>query len=235
MQTTLMRGSLPPVRWSAIASGVSLALALHVCLGLFGASLGFAAESANSRGLGILAALWALLSAFAASCIGAIFAVRLADASDERRALPHGILVWGIGLVIGVLFLSGTLAGSTLGASYIWNGGVIASSAGRDSGPGGAIDSAARDASGASLLGGFACLAGLGGALLGAMLGRDAVGARADERVRSDIPAPRGGTYAPGLMPPPETERRREPEGDSVWSDPAFDRRRKTVADRRRH
>src|SRR5262249_31006945 len=155
---TLTRGSLLPVRWSAIAAGVVLSLALHVSLGLFGAALGFAAEAANSRGLGVLAAAWALASALTASCAGALFATRLAAAGEDARSWPHGVVVWAIALVLGVLLLSGTAAGNAMGAGYLWNGGLVAPSAGRDTGPGSPIDSAAGSAAAASLLGGFSCV-----------------------------------------------------------------------------
>ena len=49
-----------------------------------------------------------------------------------------------------------------MGTSYVLNGGVISNDGGRDTGPGSPIDSAARDASAASLLGGLATLVGLG-------------------------------------------------------------------------
>jgi hypothetical protein len=226
MDTTLMRGVLPPVRWSAIAAGVAFALAAHVCLGLFGASLGFASESGDSRALGILAGLWALLSAFASSLIGAIVACRIAAAADGKASALHGLLVWCLGLVVGALFLSGTLAGTAMGASYIWNGGVVANDAARDAGPGAAIDSAARDAAAASLLGGLAALAGLGGAIAGAILGR-----RANLYMGADRRVP----ATPGMMPPPREERRTVDSTDTVWSDPAFDRRHAAVPDRRHH
>lgn len=224
MDTALVRGSLPQVRWSAVAAGVLFALAAHVCLGLFGAALGFAAQGAESRALGLLTGFWALISSFAASVLGASIACRMAGALETRAAFMHGLLVWCIGLVAGALFLSGTLAGSAMGTSYIWNGGVVANDAMRDAGPGAAIDSAARDAAAASLLGGFATLAGLVGAITGTVLAQRA----------TDRPALRPRAAAtPGMMPP--LERRSDTPADTVWSDPAFDRRRTAIPDRRQH
>jgi hypothetical protein len=222
MDTALVRGGLPQVRWSAIAAGVVFALAAHVCLGLFGAALGFAAQGAESRALGIAAGFWALISSFLASLLGASIACRMADAFETRAAWLHGLLVWAGGLVLGALFLSGTLAGTAMGASYIWNGGVVANDAVRDAGPGAAIDGAARDAAAASLLGGFATLAGLIGAITGILVA---------QRVADQPALRRRASATPGLMPP--MERRTDVPGDTIWSDPAFDRRRAAVPDRR--
>jgi hypothetical protein len=229
---------VPAPRWTAVAAGVSAALALHVCLGLFGAALGFTAESASSRALGAIAALWALGSAFIASCAGAILAARMV-ADDDRTAMLHGLLVWCVALVLGALLLSGTVAGGAMGAGYLWNGGVVPNESGRDAGPGAAIDSATRNAAAGSLLGGFATLAGLGGAIFGARIARRPLGIRParptrETSVRDTAPVRNDEPYAPGMMPPP-AERRRDTQDDTVWTDPAFDRRHGAVVDRRRH
>jgi hypothetical protein len=241
MQSQILRGILPPIRWSAVFVGVAFALAAHVSLGLFGAALGFAAQGNDSRVLGVLAGLWALMSAFAATLLGALTATRIAAAADDRTAWLHGVTVWCVALVTGALFLSGTLAGSAMGASYIWNGGLVANDAALDNGPGAAIDSAAREAAVASLLGGIAALAGLAGAVAGATLGRRAV-SRTAATTGAPIRATSTGqdrssdaARTPGMMPPPPIERRREDAIETIWSDPAFDRRQGVKPDRRRH
>jgi hypothetical protein len=229
MTTNLMRGRLPFVRWSAVFAGVAMALAVHVCLGLLGAAIGYSAEARDSRALGVLAGLWALMSASTASLLGAVVACRIAAAADNRTAWLHGGLVWSLGLVIGAVFLSGTLAASVTSVSYAWNGGIVADAPARDAGPGEAFDSAAGSAATASLLGAAASLFGLMGALVGASIGRESVALDVlpvrEEKAR---------TYASSLMPPPTGERRDESD-ETLWSDPAFDRRRSVHADRRRH
>jgi len=225
MNTSLMRGTLPEVRWSAVGAGVAFALAAHVCLGLFGAALGFASEAGDSRVLGVFAGLWALLSGFVASFLGAAVACRISAASDVRTAGLHGLLVWCVSLVVGALFLSGTLAGSAMGTSYVLNGGVVSNDGGRDTGPGSPIDSAAREASVASLLGGLATLAGLAGAITGATFARQVT-------AQTGVATQRG--RAAGMMPPPMERRSVEPL-ETIWSDPAFERRSMAVPDRRQH
>ena len=96
-------------------TGVLCALAAHIVLGLFGAAFGFAADPADSRGVGI-----------AARAVGARRAVRrvphrrvrlLPDRprrADEAASYLHGAMVWCIGLIAGALFISGTMATSAM-------------------------------------------------------------------------------------------------------------------------
>jgi hypothetical protein len=235
MAVNVMSGRLPHVRWSAVFAGAAVALAAHVCLGLFGAALGYGAEAHDSRALGWLAILWSISTAFAASMTGVIVATRMAAESDGD-ALLHGSLVWCVGLIAGAIFLSGTLTGGTVGAGYAWNGGIISSA--RDAGPGTAIESAAGSAANASLMAGIASLFGLAGALVGALVGRQ--WAVVDAHLAAPRPQPDHGmalddrtrpAAASTLMPPPVPERRTHDE--TIWSDPAFDRRRSALEDRR--
>jgi hypothetical protein len=238
MPASVMRGSLPHVRWSAVFAGVAVALATHVCLGMFGAALGYGAEAHDSRALGIVAALWAVMVAFTSALMGAIVATRLVAAAEGRGAWLHGTLVWSIALVVGAVLLTSAMAGTTMGVAYAWNGIITPSHAGADTGPGAAIDAAASSAATGSLLGGIAALFGLAGALVGATIGRQAI--------LADTARPATGTainrekrrenaaYDSSLMPPPEVERRGGPDA-TVWSDPAFDRRHGVAEDRRHH
>lgn len=117
------------VHWSAVIAGVFLALAAHIVMGLIGAALGFAAEPADSEALGAGAAIWALLTPFVASLLGAWLAVRLSGedrfavaTDDKTNSYVHGVLVWCIGLVAGALFLTGTLATGAMTAGTAASG-----------------------------------------------------------------------------------------------------------------
>jgi len=226
------------VRWSAVFAGVAVALAAHVCLGLFGAALGYGAEAHDSRALGIVAGLWAVMVAFTSSLMGAIVATRLVAAADGRAAWLHGTLVWSIGLIAGAVFLSSALAGTAMGTAVAWNGTVAPGQSGADTGPGAPIDNAAGSAATGSLLGGVAALFGLAGALVGGAIGRQAImadsmrpatGTATEREQRRETPA-----YASSLMPPPEAGRGGQTD-TTIWSDPAFDRRHGVTDDRRHH
>jgi hypothetical protein len=115
----------PRLHWSAVIAGVLVAIASHIVLGLVGAALGFAAEPADSQGMGAAAAIWGLITPFVATLVGAWLACRMADtAGDDRSAYVHAILVWSIGLVAGALFLTGTLATGAMTAGTAASGNV---------------------------------------------------------------------------------------------------------------
>jgi hypothetical protein len=117
------RWAFPRLSWSAVIAGVFLAVAAHIVLGLVGAAIGFAAEPSDSRGVGAAAAIWALLTPFAATLLGAWLASRMAGAGEDKRsANVHGILVWCVGLVAGALFLTGTMAAGAVGAGTAASG-----------------------------------------------------------------------------------------------------------------
>jgi hypothetical protein len=112
----------PRLRWSAVIAGVFVAIAAHIVMGLIGATLGLVAEPADSRAVGAAAAIWALLTPFVATVLGAWLACRMAGEEDTRDANVHGILVWCIGLIAGALFLTGTLATGAMSAGTAASG-----------------------------------------------------------------------------------------------------------------
>jgi hypothetical protein len=169
------RWAFPRLHWSAIFAGVALALASHIVLGLVGAALGFAAEPADSEGVGAAAAIWALLTPFVATLLGAWLAARMANGEDRRSASLHAILVWCIGLIAGALFLTGTAATGAMTAGTAASGNL--GPAQRMMGDAGArpgarmTDAQADEAAKRAAAGmGAAALAGISG-LLGAVCG----------------------------------------------------------------
>jgi hypothetical protein len=239
MAVTVMGTGPLHVRWSAVFAGAAVALAFHVCLGLFGSALGYEAEAQGSTILSWAGIFWSIGTAFTAAMLGAIVASRLAS-GDDANALLHSSLVWCLALVTGAIFLSGTIVGNTAGAGFLWNGGLVPSA--RDTGPGTALEGAAGSAAGASLLAGIASLFGLGGAIVGAIVARQLVASdarHARPHPSADRPMPSEenrrqiAAIESTLMPPPQAERRSHDE--TIWSDPAFDRRRSAVVDRRQH
>jgi hypothetical protein len=175
---TLTRGAWPRVQWAPVIAGVLCALAAHIVLGLFGAAFGFAASPADSKGLGIGAGIWALLTPLVASFIGAMVAVRIAGDRQDAGALLHGTLVWAIGLIAGALFLTSTLASGAMSAGTAASGNVGARQVEKRDTPanraraGAAAEDAAKGAAAGTGAAGVAALLGLLGAGLGAAMGR---------------------------------------------------------------
>jgi hypothetical protein len=174
----LTRGAFPRIQWGPVIAGAFCALAAHIVLGLFGAAFGFAAAPADSKGLGIGAGIWGLLTPFVASLIGAWVAVRVAGERHEASAMVHGALVWCIGLIAGAIFLSTALGNAALSAGSAASGNVGARTVERRDTPANRSRAEARaeDASKGAAAGagaaGVASLLGLAGAALGATMGR---------------------------------------------------------------
>ncbi|HEX9308045.1 MAG TPA: hypothetical protein VF894_11185 [Anaeromyxobacter sp.] len=216
----------PRLHWGAVAAGVLLALAAHVVMGLIGAALGFAAAPTDSRAVGTAAAIWALITPFVATLLGAWLACRMAAAEDSRAATLHGILVWCIGLIAGALFLAGTMASGAMSAGTAASGNLGAAQRSAQIGarPTGRTaearsDDAAKAAAASSGGAAIAAIAGLLGAIVGAALShRKAEGRgrrwglamprreRDEERAAMPTRASDGGfgtTYGPTSTAPP--------------------------------
>jgi len=174
----LTRGAFPRIQWGPVIAGAFCALAAHIVLGLFGAAFGFSAAPADSKGLGIGAGIWGLLTPFAASLIGAWVAVRVAGERHDAGALLHGALVWCIGLIAGAIFLSTALGNAALSAASAASGNVGARTVERRDTPANRAraeakaEDAAKGAAAGTGAAGVASLLGLAGAALGAAMGR---------------------------------------------------------------
>lgn len=173
------QGQLPHLHWGAVAVGALCALAIHLVLGLFSSAFGFAAVPADSNALGIIAVVWSLLVPFIALSIGALISVRILGAVERKSAFLHGAVVWSM-VVIGATLIAGPLLRSLVaGAAPEATRAAISRTGDRDnrSNEKRAADETARDnaskaAAAASGLAALAALIGLGGALLGAEIGR---------------------------------------------------------------
>jgi hypothetical protein len=167
----------PRLDWGAVFAGVVLAIAVHIVMGLVGAALGFAAEPTDSQALGAAAAIWALITPFVATLVGAWLACRMAGAYETRSASVHAIVVWCIGLIAGALFLTGTLAtgAMTAGVAASGNVGQMQRMMGGDTrttprGPEARTDAAARRTAAATAGAALGAIAGLLGAICAAGL-----------------------------------------------------------------
>jgi hypothetical protein len=104
------------VDWSPVVAGALVAAALSFVLLSFGSALGLAVASPSSTwrdtssALAFLAGLWLLLTSLASFGLGGYLAGRLRTRWDvsaaeevEFRDGTHGLLVWGIAILIGAL------------------------------------------------------------------------------------------------------------------------------------
>jgi hypothetical protein len=102
------------ISWGAVIAGAIAAAALTFVLITFGAAIGLAVASPSatwrdtSVALGLLSGLWLLLTAIASFAVGGYLAGRLRATGEsttveevEFRDGIHGILVWGLAIIIG--------------------------------------------------------------------------------------------------------------------------------------
>ncbi len=118
----------PYLDWSAIVGGAVIAAALSFVLISFGSALGLAVASPSSTwrdtslALAVVGGLWLLLTALASFGLGGYVAGRLraswrSAATDEVefRDGAHGVIVWGLAVILAASFALTTvkpLAGS---------------------------------------------------------------------------------------------------------------------------
>jgi hypothetical protein len=119
-------GPLSYIHWGPVIAGALVTAAAWLVLMAFASAIGLATVSPSptwrdtSRGLGLLTGAWLLLSALFSFALGGYIAGRVrsswATSQDEVefRDGTHGLLVWGLAIVLGAV-LTG-LTATALGA-----------------------------------------------------------------------------------------------------------------------
>lgn len=110
------------ITWGAIFAGAVLAAVVSIALNLLG--LGVAALVINPEGqqvagggLGIGAAIWAVVANLIALFAGAWVAGRLASTTRRSEGVIHGLITWGFVTLLG-LYLMGGAVGSLFGGLF---------------------------------------------------------------------------------------------------------------------
>lgn len=117
------------VRWGAILAGVIAGMIVQAILTLLGLAIGLqAADPAdptyNWTGLGTGSGFWLLLSAIASGFAGGWVASSLANIGSRFDGLAHGILSWGVFMVIAA-YLMGSGMGAVLGGAFNMTSSVL--------------------------------------------------------------------------------------------------------------
>lgn len=104
--------------WGAIFAGFVIATALQMVLTTLGAAIGLAAfdpgEGDSASGLGIGAAIWFALTAMVSMFVGGQTAGRLAGILTRGDGMLHGVVMWGLSLLLAI-YLGSTGVGRVLG------------------------------------------------------------------------------------------------------------------------
>lgn len=122
-------GARSRIAWSAIFAGVVLVFSVELLLNALGAGVGLGLVTPMTGGtptpgsLGAGAGLWLVISTIIAFVVGGYVAGRLAGAPSRFDAALHGLVVWGLTLLM-VLYFLGAAAGGILSGVFHLAGGA---------------------------------------------------------------------------------------------------------------
>ncbi|WP_022685722.1 hypothetical protein [Sphingomonas phyllosphaerae] len=108
--------------WGAIFAGVVIAVAVQLVLGILGAGIGLTmvdpveGTTPGAAGFGIGAGIYWLLTTVLALGAGGFAAARAAGVHERFDALVHGLVVWGVTLILTLYLLTSAVGGIIGGA-----------------------------------------------------------------------------------------------------------------------
>lgn len=108
--------------WGAVLAGVVLAIAVQLVLGILGAGIGLSlvdpveGTTPGAGGFGIGAGLYWIVSTIVALGVGGYAAARVAGVHDRFDGLVHGLVIWGLTLLLTLYLLTSAIGGIVGGA-----------------------------------------------------------------------------------------------------------------------
>ncbi|WP_394647587.1 hypothetical protein [uncultured Sphingomonas sp.] len=111
------------VSWGAIFAGVTIAVAVQLLLGILGTGIGLSVvnpvegTTPGAAGFGIGAGIYWLITTVIALGAGGYAAARLSGVTEKFDALAHGLVVWGVTLIL-TLYLLTSAVGSIIGGAF---------------------------------------------------------------------------------------------------------------------
>ncbi|MHA0319719.1 hypothetical protein ACXY7D_15960 [Sphingomonas melonis] len=120
-----LRTAKTPTRlsWGAVFAGVVIAVAVQLVLGILGAGIGLTmvdpveGTTPGAAGFGIGAGIFWLITTVLALGAGGYAAARVAGVHDRFDALVHGLVVWGVTLIL-TLYLLTSVVGGIIGGAF---------------------------------------------------------------------------------------------------------------------
>lgn len=126
--------SLKRVSWSAIFAGVVVTLSAQLLLSLLGVAIGLGtidpatADTPAASSLGIGAGLWWLASTIVSLMLGGYTAAWLAGIARRFDGMLHGLVTWGVTLLLTFYLLTSAI-GSAIGGAFTVIGNVTGAAA----------------------------------------------------------------------------------------------------------
>ncbi|RJP24249.1 MAG: hypothetical protein C4520_04405 [Candidatus Abyssobacteria bacterium SURF_5] len=125
-------GILSRISWGAIFAGAVVAVVVQLTLITLGLAIGFATIDPASEqnpfgGLGIGSAIWWIVSSIIALFAGGWVAGRLAGLQRIFDAALHGIITWGLVILLSAYFITSAV-GAIIGGGFGMIGSVLSGS-----------------------------------------------------------------------------------------------------------
>ena len=130
----LQSPSVQRISWSAIFAGVVVAVAVQLLLSMLGVGIGLglvepmAGDTPGAGSFGIGAGLWWLVSNLMALVAGGYVAAWLAGNTLRFDGMLHGVVTWGITLLL-TFYLLGSAIGGIIGGAFGMIGGAASGAA----------------------------------------------------------------------------------------------------------
>ncbi len=108
--------------WGAVFAGVVIAVAVQLVLGILGAGIGLTmvdpveGTTPGAAGFGIGAGIYWLVTTVIALGAGGYAAARVAGVQERFDGLVHGLVVWGVTLILTLYLLTSAVGGIIGGA-----------------------------------------------------------------------------------------------------------------------
>src|SRR5690349_19587345 len=123
------------VSWGSIFAGGVVAMISQITLTILGVAIGAmtinpGTEAQPFSGLGIGAAVWLGVSAIISYFLGGFVAARLANIPRKGLAILHGVVTWGLAMLVSFYFAGAAASGIVSGAAGLVGQGAGAAAEG---------------------------------------------------------------------------------------------------------
>lgn len=121
-EQTAVVGSIRRISWGAIFAGVVIAVAIQLLLGILGTGIGLSmvdpseGTTPGAAGFGIGAGIYWLVTTIIALGAGGYAAARVSGVTERFDAMVHGLVVWGVTLILTLYLLTSAVGGIIGGA-----------------------------------------------------------------------------------------------------------------------
>ncbi|WP_085809172.1 hypothetical protein [Sphingomonas sp. TZW2008] len=121
-EQTAVVGTIRRISWGAIFAGVVIAVAVQLLLGILGTGIGLSmvdpsdGTTPGAAGFGIGAGIYWLITTIVALGAGGYAAARVSGVTERFDAMVHGLVVWGVTLILTLYLLTSAVGGIIGGA-----------------------------------------------------------------------------------------------------------------------